>query len=157
MSSHLPNQVAPHSTPRKAKSSHHSTPQSPFSGSVVCKERHQSQLIRALNTELNKHVWEHSADSIAKMLSPKKFEDDRTGIYLIDEPAVKTKLMDEDMSTSSVPFERWDTAVVEKDFYAPIIKFLNYCVEKCDTIYDSLCTPESLNKFKLRERGSQVL
>lgn len=150
------------STPRKKTSSHHSS-QSPDIAEDKDAARRQSQLLRALDDELESHIWRYSADEVARMLSPRKDFDDGSEVCLIDNEdvtrsleAVKTDDLDWPISTWG-----WDSATGERDYYAPLALLLNHCITQCDAIYDSLVASgkfrdgSASSHFILRERTNR--
>ncbi len=110
--------------------------------------------MKLLDGELELHVWEQEPELFARVLSPKVYNPDRTFKCLIDQDAIRKRLDEEEMQSSLAPFEGWGVGKGERTYYEPIAAFLNYCVAKCDTIYDS-CKGSSLGPFTLREHSER--
>ncbi len=120
--------------------------------------KHQSGLMKLVEGELEMHVWQQEPDLVASMISPKIYGDNRTPNCLIDNPAVETKLAAVDMVPSLASFAGWTAAKNEREYYKPIAGFLNFCIAKCNVIYDELLESKTpLTPFTLRDRKDRVL
>ncbi len=139
------------------KGSIQSTPRSAKSSRTVAEgltPPDQTGLMKLLDGKLELHVWEQEPELFARVLSPKVYNPDRTFKCLIDQDAIRKRLDEEEMQSSLAPFEGWGVGKGERTYYEPIAAFLNYCVAKCDTIYDS-CKGSSLGPFTLREHSER--
>ncbi|HVG01558.1 MAG TPA: hypothetical protein VM842_01655 [Nitrospira sp.] len=107
----------------------------------------QSELQDAIGAEINEQTYEFASNTVAKMLSPKRLIKRPKGMeipqpslndfkYLIDEPAVKDAMQFPELAPLK-EHTGWNQNS-EAPNYAPLVAFLNQCVEICDDIYDSI-------------------
>ncbi|THU82289.1 hypothetical protein K435DRAFT_457431 [Dendrothele bispora CBS 962.96] len=142
------------STPKKKTTSSAHTPNTPPLS------RHQSELLGLIGQEIGAHTWQFPASVVAQMLSPKRLKTRvKDTVYhpigdydcLIDEKFVQKAL-----AKYKAPARPTLDPSVERRNYDPVSKFLNTCVENCQSAYIRACgNSRPKSRFgKLQQSGS---